>query len=97
MDDKIIISGLTEDGKTFRPSAWAEMVSSSLASFGPDNRLKYDRGVHPCVIDGTKCLVVARELQDNDPHAFEHLIRFAEQNRLQIKRDRRTGERALEI
>lgn len=97
MSDEIIISGLTEDGKTFRPTAWAEMISSSLASFGPDNRLKYDRGVHPCVIEGTKCLVVARALQDNDPDAFEHLLHFATQNKLQIIRDRRSGDRALTI
>jgi hypothetical protein len=97
MDDKIIISGLTEEGKPFRPSAWAEMVSSSLATFGRDNRLKYDRGVHPCVIDGTKCLVIARDLQDKDPDAYDHVIRFAEQNKLQILRDRRSGERALSV
>lgn len=97
MDDNIIISGLTEDGQTFRPAAWAEMVSSSLASFGSDHRLKYDRGVHPCVIEGTKCLVVARDLQEKDPDAYNHVIRFAEQNKLQILRDRRTGGRALTV
>ena len=97
MDDKIIISGKTEDGKTFRPSAWAEMICSSLASFGTDNRLKYDRGVHPCVIDGVKCLVVARALQDAEPEAYEHLLRFATLNKLQVIRDRRSGERALTV
>ncbi|MBD3610299.1 MAG: DUF3579 domain-containing protein [Gammaproteobacteria bacterium] len=93
--DKIIIEGVTEEGKTFRPSAWAEMVSSNLASFGRDNKLKYDRGVHPCVINGVKCIVVARELQDDDPHAYEYVMQFARQNNLRVQRDKRQGDRAL--
>ncbi|MBD3670106.1 MAG: DUF3579 domain-containing protein [Gammaproteobacteria bacterium] len=93
--DKIIIEGVTEEGKTFRPTAWAEMISSNLASFGRDHRLRYDRGVHPCIINGNKCLVIARELQDSDPNAYQYVMEFAEQNGLKIQRDRRTGERAL--
>lgn len=93
--DKIIIEGITEEGKTFRPTAWAEMISSNLASFGRDNKLRYDRGVHPCIINGNKCLVIARELQDNDPVAYQYVMEFAEQNGLRIQRDRRHGSRAL--
>ena len=94
--DKIIIEGVTEEGGTFRPSVWAEMICSNLASFGRDNRLKYDRGVHPCIIDGKKCLVVARELQDNDPDAYAYIMDFAQMHSLKVARDRREGDRALQ-
>lgn len=93
--DEIIIEGVTEEGGTFRPAVWAEMICSNLATFGRDNRLKYDRGVHPCIIDGKKCLVVARELQDNDPDAYRYIMEFAQMHRLKVARDRRVGDRAL--
>ncbi|MDH5183102.1 MAG: DUF3579 domain-containing protein [Gammaproteobacteria bacterium] len=93
---KIIIEGVTEEGSTFRPSVWAEMICSNLATFGSDHRLKYDRGVHPCIIDGKKCLVVARELQDDDPEAYQYIMDFAQMHSLKVARDRRDGERALQ-
>jgi len=49
----------------------------------------------PCVIDGQKCLVVARCLAETDPTAYRFIMEFAESNRLRVQVDRRQGERAL--
>ena len=94
-DEKWVIRGVTEDGKKLRPSDWIERISSTLASFGKDQRLKYSNSVAPCVIDGEKCLVVARNLHDINPQAYEFVMGFAKSNQLSIREDRRVGDRAL--
>ena len=94
-DEKWVIRGVTEDGKKLRPSDWIERISSTLASFGTDQRLKYSNSVAPCVIDGEKCLVVARNLHDINPKAYDFVMWFAESNQLSIREDRREGDRAL--
>jgi hypothetical protein len=93
--DYLVISGVQENGKKFRPSDWIERLSSTLASFQVDNRLRYSPGVQPCMIDGEYCLVVARQLEAVDPAAYAYVMDFARANRLRILTDRRTGERAL--
>ena len=40
-DEKWVIRGVTEDGRKLRPSDWIERISSTLASFGSDQRLQY--------------------------------------------------------
>lgn len=94
-DEKWIIRGVTEEGKKLRPSDWIERISSTLASFGSDQRLHYSNAVAPCMIDGEKCLVVARNLNDINPKAYEFVMGFAKSNQLSIREDRREGERAL--
>lgn len=92
-----VIHGVTEEGKKLRPSDWIERISSTLASFGHDQRLQYSKSVAPCVIEGEKCLVVARNLNDLNPVAYEFIMGFAKSNQLCIREDRREGERALKI
>lgn len=94
-DEKWVIRGVTEDGKKLRPSDWIERISSTLAIFGKDQRLKYSNSVAPCVIDGEKCLVVARNLHDINPQAYDFIMGFAKSNQLSIREDRRVGDRAL--
>ncbi len=94
-DDKWIIRGVTEEGKKLRPSDWIERISSTLASFGSDHRLHYSNAVTPCIIDGEKCLVVARNLNELNPDAYDYVMNFAKSNKLCIREDRREGERAL--
>ena len=94
-DDKLVIHGTREDGSKLRPGDWIERLSSTLASFNSDRRLRYNVSVKPCVIDGQKCLVVARCLAENDPQAYQFIMSFAESNRLRVQFDRRQGERAL--
>lgn len=94
-DEKWVIRGVTEEGKKLRPSDWIERISSTLASFGHDQRLQYSNAVAPCMIDGEKCLVVARNLNDVNPDAYNFIMGFAKSNQLAIREDRRQGDRAL--
>lgn len=94
-DDYFVISSLQEDGKKLRPNDWVERISSSLATFDENRRLRYSESVQPCLIDGEKCLVVARCLEQNNPAAYEFVMQFARSNKLKILPDRRVGERAL--
>lgn len=94
-DDIWVIRGVTEEGKKLRPSDWIERISSTLASFGTDQRLQYSSAVAPCMIDGEKCLVVARNLNELNPEAYKFVMGFAESNQLCIREDRRDGDRAL--
>jgi len=91
-----VIKGIKEDGAKLRPSDWIERLSSTLASFGQDQRLKYNECVQPCMINGEKCLVVARGLSAKDPDMYDFVMGFAKGNKLQIVTDRRVGNRALE-
>lgn len=96
-DENWVIRGVTEEGKKLRPSDWIERISSTLASFGNDHRLQYSNAVAPCMIDGEKCLVVARNLNDINPDAYDFIMGFAKSNQLCIREDRRQGERALSV
>ncbi|HFD39747.1 MAG TPA: DUF3579 domain-containing protein [Anaerolineae bacterium] len=81
---QLVIEGVREDGSRFRPSDWIERISTTLASFGPDHRLRYAPGVQPRVINGAKCLVVDYTLREQDPSAFEYILAFAKANRLRM-------------
>ena len=94
-EDIFVIQGIKEDGGKLRPSDWIERLSSTLASFGKDQRLRYNEFVQPCMIDGEKCLVVARGLADKNPQMYEYVTGFANGNKLRIMPDRRVGDRAL--
>lgn len=96
-NEKWVIHGVTAEGKKLRPGDWIERISSTLATFGKDHRLKYSSAVAPCVIDGEKCLVVARNLNEINPAAYEYIMGFAKSNQLCVREDRREGDRALSL
>jgi len=96
-NDRIIIEGIGENNKKFRPSNWVERLSSSLATFGPDHKLRYSEFVHPCIIDGEKCLIVSRGLVRTNPDVFNFILQFAQQNKLRIQEDRRQNQREIEV
>jgi len=93
--DRVVIEGIKEDGSKLRPSDWIERISSTLAHFGSDHRLQYSDSVKPCIIEGNKCLVVARCLEESYPEMYQFVMAFATSNNLRIQADRREGERAL--
>lgn len=95
-DERLIIQGVTEEGKKLRPSDWIERVCSSMSAFEEQEcRLSLARNIQPCVIDGEKCLVLARNLETKNPAAYEFVMNFASLNRLKVLADRRHGDRAL--
>ncbi len=87
-----VIEGVMEDGRKFRPSDWVERLSTVLASFGPDHRLRYNRHVQPCYIGGQKCLLVDGSLECQDPGAFAFVQNFAKSNRLRMSKRVRASE-----
>lgn len=93
--DDVVIHGVREDGSKLRPGDWIERISSALASFSADRRLRYHASVKPCIIDGQKCLVVARCLAQSNPQAYDFIMNFAQSNRLRVQMDRRKGDREL--
>jgi hypothetical protein len=95
--DILVIQGVKENGEMLRPADWVERISSILASFDSDHRLRYSSSVQPCVVDGEKCLVVARGLEESNPEAYQFILEFALSNSLRIFVDRRKGDRALKL
>lgn len=81
---KITIKGLTNEGKKFRPSDWAERLTASVASFGRGRRMIFHPNVHMVTIEGVSCVVVDSELEQQDPMLFNFLIDFGKGNNLQI-------------
>ncbi|MEQ1663049.1 MAG: DUF3579 domain-containing protein [Thiobacillus sp.] len=77
-----IIRGLTQKGALFRPSDWADRLAGAFAVVDPNNRMSYSPYVQPTTLDGVKCVIVDRTLQQTDPHAFRFLQDFARTNEL---------------
>ena len=80
---KIIIEGVTEEGKTFRPSDWAERVSGNLSTF-KNHRIYYSPLLKPSYKGGNRCLVLDPLLKESNPTLFEHILEFAKHNKLKI-------------
>jgi hypothetical protein len=87
---EIFIRGITADGRVFRPSDWAERLASLMARFRPAGlcrkaaHLGYSPYCVPTVVDGVRCLVVSESLRDIEPMAFDFLLNFARDNRLDV-------------
>jgi hypothetical protein len=83
---KIIIKGLTKDGKKFRPSDWAERLTSAVATYGRGRRVVFHPKVRMATIEGVSCVLVDADLEQTDPMLFGFLMNFGEGNNLQIVR-----------
>jgi hypothetical protein len=83
--DEFVIKGLTEAGKPFRPSDWAERLCGVMSAFGSDGRMQYSPYVYPITAAGLKCVVVDHELGEIEPMAYNFLVNFAKENELQVR------------
>jgi hypothetical protein len=86
---EVFIQGITRDGRTFRPSDWAERLAGVMSSFRPGgpqpgSHLSYSPWCIPTVIDGVKCVIVHRDLRDYEPMAWDFVINFARDNELKV-------------
>ena len=86
---EIFIQGITKDGRTFRPSDWAERLAGVMSSFRPGGAfpgsyLSYSPWCIPTTINGVKCVVVNRALRDAEPMAWDFCVNFARDNDLQV-------------
>ena len=86
---EVFIQGITRDGKTFRPSDWADRLCGVMSQFRPGglypgSHLTYSPWCVPTVVGGVKCVVVNAELRDFEPMAWDFAISFAKDNDLQL-------------
>ena len=86
---EVFILGQTRDGKTFRPSDWAERLAGVMSQFRPGgaqpgSHLSYSPWCIPTLIGNVKAVVVNRELRDHDVMAWDFVINFAKDNDLQV-------------
>jgi len=90
--NEVIILGMTREGKTFRPSDWAERLAGVMSQFRPGgatpgSHLSYSPWCVPNTLDGKKCVIVHTDLRAAEPMAWDFVLNFARDNELQIKSD----------
>ena len=85
------IHGLTLEGRTFRPSDWAERLAGAMSSFRPGGSsggigafIGYSPYCVPQVVDGVKCVLVSEALKGIEPMAWDFVMNFARDNQLQV-------------
>ena len=85
------IQGVTADGRTFRPSDWAERLAGAMSSFRPGGArggigayIGYSPYCVPQVLDGIKCVIVSDALRGIEPMAWDFVMNFARDNGLKV-------------
>ena len=87
---ELIIPGITKDGRTFRPSDWAERLAGVMSPFRPggaggrDAHIGYSPYCKPLVIDGVKCVIVNEAIRDIELMAWDFVMHFARDNDLRV-------------
>jgi hypothetical protein len=88
-DKVVFIQGITSQGKTFRPSDWAERLAGVMSQFRPGgahpgSHLSYSPWCIPKLVNNTKCVVVHVDLREAEPMAWDFVMNFARDNDLQV-------------
>jgi hypothetical protein len=88
---EFFIQGLTLDGKTFRPSDWAERLAGAMSCFRPEGASRgiasfigYSPYCVPTTVNGVKCVIVNEALRDVEIMAWDFVMNFARDNHLQV-------------
>ena len=88
---QFFIQGVTQDGRTFRPSDWSERLAGAMSCFRPGNGaggigafIGYSPYCVPQLIEGVKCVIVNEALKDLEPMAWDFVMNFARDNNLQV-------------
>ena len=88
---QFFIQGITKDGRTFRPSDWAERLASAMSCFRPEGSvggigafIGYSPYCVPTVVGGVKCVIVNEALCGIEPMAWDFVMNFARDNELQL-------------
>jgi len=88
---EVFILGTTLEGRPFRPSDWAERLAGAMSSFRPGGaqmgraaHLGYSPYCVPNSIGDVKCVIVNEALRELEPMAWDFVMNFARDNRLQI-------------
>jgi hypothetical protein len=86
---ELYILGLTRQGKTFRPSDWAERLAGVMSQFRPGgpqpgSHLGYSPWCVPTSFGQVKCVIIHSDLRDYDVMAWDFCLNFAKDNELQV-------------
>lgn len=81
---KIVIEGITQNGRKFRPSDWAERMSGALSTFGRDQRIRYSPLLRPMTINGIKCVYIDPSLRDSYPEMYTYIMHWVDANHLNM-------------
>ena len=87
---EFFILGVTVEGKTFRPSDWAERLCGVMSCFrpegsgGPNAHLQYSPYVRPLQLNGAKAVAIHEALRGIEPLAYQFVLDFAKDNNLQV-------------
>jgi hypothetical protein len=90
----LIIKGITRDGRKFRPSDWAQRLTTAVATQTRGRRIRFHPGVRMASIEGVNAVVVDVSLKDEEPLLFDFLVNFAKGNNLQIEESEGPGRGA---
>ena len=86
---EVFILGVTQDGRTFRPSDWAERLAGVMSQFRPGgshvgSHLGYSPWCVPSALQGVNCVILHPDLRDHDVMAWDFCVNFARDNGLQV-------------
>jgi hypothetical protein len=87
---KLLIQGITAEGKAFRPSDWAERLAGAMSSFRPSGVLPPGRALGyspycvPRIVDGIRSVLVDEALREIEPMAWDFVMNFARDNTLRV-------------
>jgi hypothetical protein len=86
---EVFILGVTQDGRTFRPSDWAERLAGVMSQFrpggaSPGSHLSYSPWCIPTTLGRDKCVVVHHDLREYNVMAWDFVMNFAKDNNLQV-------------
>jgi len=91
---KFFIEGRTADGRSFRPSDWAERLAGTMSSFRPEgaprgagSHIGYSPFCVPRHIGGVKGVLVDEQLREIEPMAWDFVMNFARDNELVVIED----------
>ena len=87
--NEVIILGVTQSGQIFRPSDWAERLAGVMSSIRPGgaipgDHLSYSPWCVPNTLKGQKCVVVNTDIREANVMAWDFLMGFAKDNKLQL-------------
>ena len=88
---QFVIHGTTRDGRTFRPSDWAERLAGAMSSFRPGGSaggigafIGYSPYCVPQAVNGVRCVRVSDALREIEPMAWDFVMNFARDNDLSV-------------
>lgn len=81
---EILIKPITQDGKKFRPSDWADRLYYALADYDHQGKPVFNPLVCLKQEKDFKCFSINPTLEDVEPMTYEFLVDFANSNELTI-------------